>query len=101
MDIRRRDVEQFMGDFPYRDSGSWQVQLFLSFVDHLAPSLILFILFILFATLITKNIGKEEEEIFFQLQWYEDSLPYLKQMLRAQYLGVSLAIVICECSLNH
>ena len=78
MDIRRRDVEQFMGDFPYRDSGSWQVQLFLSFVDHLAPSL-----------------------IFFQLQWYEDSLPYLKQMLRAQYLGVSLAIVICECSLNH
>ena len=78
LDIRRRDVEQFMGDFPYRDSGSWQVQLFLSFVDHLAPSL-----------------------IFFQLQWYEDSLPYLKQMLRAQYLGVSLAIVICECSLNH
>ena len=78
MDIRRRDVEQFMGDFPYRDSGSWQVQLFLSFVDHLAPSL-----------------------IFFQLQWYEDSLPYLTHMLRAQYIGMSLATVKGECSLNR
>ena len=72
--------EQFMGDFPYRDSGSRQVQLFLSFIDHLAPSL-----------------------VFFHLQWYEDSLPYLKHMLQAQYLGMSLAIVIilCECSSNH
>ena len=70
--------EQFMGDFPYHDSGSRQVQLFLSFIDHLAPSL-----------------------IFFHLQWYEDSLTYLKHMLRAQYLCMSLARVIGECSLNH
>ena len=55
-----------------------EVQLFLSFIDHLAPSL-----------------------IFFHLQWYEDSLTYLKHMLRAQYLGMSLARVIGECSSNH
>ena len=39
--------------------------------------------------------------IFFHLQWYQDSLPYLKHKLRAQYIGMSLATVICECSLNH
>ena len=46
--------------------------------DHLAPSL-----------------------IFFHLQSYYDSLPYLKHMLRAQDIGMSLATVTCECSLNH
>ena len=53
------------------------VCMYVSFVDHLAPSL-----------------------IFFHLQWYEDSLTYLKHVLRAQYLVMSLATVICECSLN-
>ena len=45
--------------------------MYVSFVDHLAPSL-----------------------TFFHLQWYEDSLTYLKHMLRAQYLVMSLATVI-------
>ena len=51
--------------------------MYVSFVDHLAPFL-----------------------TFFHLQWYEDSRTYLKHMLRAQYLVMSLATVICECSLN-
>ena len=29
------------------------------------------------------------------------TLPYLIHMLRAQYIGMSLATVICECSLTH
>ena len=32
--------EQLMGDFPYRDSGSQQVQLFLSFVNFRATILL-------------------------------------------------------------
>ena len=32
--------EQFMGDFTYRDSGSRQVQLFLSFVNFRATILL-------------------------------------------------------------
>ena len=32
--------EQFMGDFTYRDSGSQQVQIFLSFVNFRATSLL-------------------------------------------------------------
>ena len=39
--------------------------------------------------------------IFFHLQWYYDSLPYLNHMLRARYIGMSLATVLSECSLNH
>ena len=75
--------EQFVGDFTYRDSGSRQVHAVIFKLrefssDHLAPSL-----------------------IFFHLQWYYDSLPYLNHMLRARYIGMSLATVLCECSLNH
>ena len=32
--------EQFMGDFTYRDSASRQVQLFISFVNFRATSLV-------------------------------------------------------------
>ena len=37
--------EQFMGDFTYRDSGSRQVQLFLSFVNFRASILFHFLYF--------------------------------------------------------
>ena len=37
--------EQFMGDFNYRDSGSRQVQLFLSFVNFRATILFFFLYF--------------------------------------------------------
>ena len=37
--------EQFMGDFTYRDSGSRQVQLFLSFVNFRATILLYFLYF--------------------------------------------------------
>ena len=73
--------EQFMDHFTYSDSASRQVQLFIKVrefsSDQPAPSL-----------------------IFFHLQWYfKDSLPYPKHMLRAHYISMSLATVICECSL--
>ena len=69
--------EQFMGDFGI--SASSVIFKLCEFSNgHLAPSL-----------------------IFFHLQWCQDSLPYLKPMLRAQYISMSLATVICECSLNQ
>ena len=37
--------EKFMGDFTYRDSGSRQVQLFLSFVNFRASILLHFLYF--------------------------------------------------------
>ena len=37
--------EKFMGDFTYRDSGSRQVQLFLSFVNFRASVLFRFLYF--------------------------------------------------------
>ena len=37
--------EKFMGDFTYRDSGSRQVQLFLSFVNFRASILFYFLYF--------------------------------------------------------
>ena len=46
--------------------------MYVSFVDHLAPSL-----------------------TFFHLQWYEDSLTYLKHMPRAQYLVISDFLLHC------
>ena len=70
--------EQFMDDFTYRDSASWQVQLCIGFVNFRATSL--FHLFIYFAT----NRG------------IKNSLPYPKHMLRAHYISMSLATVICS-----
>ena len=37
--------EQFMGDFTYRDSGPWQVQLFLSFMNFRATTLLYLLYF--------------------------------------------------------
>ena len=82
LDIRRRDVWKVHGWLHLSwfgisaSSVIFKLREFSS--DHLAPSL-----------------------IFFHLQWYYDSLPYLNHMLRARYIGMSLATVLCECSLNH
>ena len=40
LDVRRSDVWTVHGDFPYRDLGSRQVQLFLSFVNFRATILL-------------------------------------------------------------
>ena len=37
---------------------------------------------------------------FFHLQWYWHSLFYPKRVFRAHYVSMSLAKVICACSLN-
>ena len=73
--------EQFMGDFTFRDSASRQVQLFISSVnftsDHSAPYLLYF----------SVNSGIKTL--------------YPKHMLRAHCFSMSLATVICKCSLNQ
>ena len=74
--------EKFMGDFTYRDSESRQVQLFLSFLNFRASILLYFLYFSTYNGIKTPFLN-------------------LKHMLRAQYIGMSLATVICECSLNH
>ena len=43
--------EKFMGDFAHRDSGSWQVQLFLSFVNFRTSILLHFLSFPLIVVL--------------------------------------------------
>ena len=76
--------EQFMGDYTYRDSASRQVQLFISFVNFRATSLV-------------------SISYIFPLSYsgIKDFLPYPKHMLRAHYISMSLATVIWECSLNQ
>ena len=73
--------EQLMGDFTYHDLASWQVQLFISFVNFQATSLLHLLYFSTYSGIKT--------------------LPYPKHMLRAQYISMNLAAVICECSLNQ
>ena len=74
--------EQFMGDFTYRDWASRQVQLFISFVNFPATSLLRLLYFSTYSGI-------------------KNSLPYPKHMLRAHYISMSLATVIWECSLNQ
>ena len=57
--------EQFMGDYTYRDSASRQVQLYISFVNFRATSLVS-ISYILYSGI-------------------NNSLPYPKHMLQAHY----------------
>ena len=45
--------EKFMGDFTYRDSGSRQVQLFLSFVNFRASILLHFLYFSTYSSIKT------------------------------------------------
>ena len=45
--------EKFMGDFTYRDSGSRQVQLFLSFVNFRASILLRFLYFSTYSSIKT------------------------------------------------
>ena len=74
--------EQFMGDFTYRDWASRQVQLFISFVNFPATSLLRLLYFSTYSGI-------------------KNSLPYPKHMLQAHYISMSLATVIWECSLNQ
>ena len=74
--------EQLIGDFTYRDSGSRQVQLLLSFVNFRATILLHLLYFSTYSGI-------------------KNSLPYPKHMLRAHYISMSLATVIWECSLNQ
>ena len=64
--------EQFTGDFPYRDSGSRQVQCFVNF----QATILLHLLYTTYSGIKT---------LFLILN---------SHMLRAQYLGMSLATVI-------
>ena len=75
--------EQFMGDFTYRDSGSRQVQVFISFLNFRATSLLHLLYFSAYSGIV------------------KNSLPYPKYMLRAHYISMRLATVIWECSLNQ
>ena len=75
--------EQFMGDFTYRDSGSRQVQVFISFLNFRTTSLLHLLYFSAYSGIV------------------KNSLPYPKYMLRAHYISMRLATVIWECSLNQ
>ena len=74
--------EQFMGDYTHRDSASRQVQLFISFANFRATSLV-------------------SISYFSTYSGIKNSLPYPKHMLRAHYISMSIATVIWECSLNQ
>ena len=74
--------EQFMGDFTYRDSASRQVQLFISFVNFRATSLLRLLYFSTYSGI-------------------KNSPPYPKHMLQDHYISTSLVTVIWECSLNQ
>ena len=76
--------EQFMGDYTLRDSASRQVQLFISFVDFRATSLVS-VSYIFPPTVVLRTL-------FLILNIY---------MIRAHYISMSLATVIWECSLNQ
>ena len=73
---------QFMGDFTYRDSASPQVQLFMSFVNFRATSLLHLLYFSTYNGI-------------------KNSLPYPKHMLQVHYISMIPATVIWECSLNQ
>ena len=66
----------------YRDSASRQVQLFTSFVNFRATSLLHLLYFSTYSGI-------------------NNSLPYPNHMVRAHYINMSLATVIWECSLNQ
>ena len=74
--------EQFMGDFTYRDSASRQVQLFISFVNFRATSLLRLLYFSTYSGI-------------------KNSPPYPKHMLQDHYVSTSLVTVIWEFSLNQ
>ena len=67
--------EQFMGDYTHRDSASRQVQLFISFANFRATSLV-------------------SISYFSTYSGIKNSLPYPKHMLRAHYISISLATVM-------
>ena len=74
--------EQFMGDFTYRDSASRQVQLFISFVNFRATSLVSISYFSTYSSI-------------------KNSLPYPKHMLRTYYIGMSLATLFVSLFVNR
>ena len=67
--------EQFMGDFTYRDSASRQVQLFISFMNFRATSLLRLLYFSTYSGI-------------------KNSPPYPKHMLQDHYVSTSLVTVI-------
>ena len=67
--------EQFMSDFTYRDSASRQVQLFISFVNFRATSLV--------------------------YSGIRNSYPYPKHMLRTHYVSMSLAALFVSLFVNR
>ena len=71
-----------MGDYTYRDSASRQVQLFISFVNFRATSLVS-ISYVFPPTVVLRTLF------------------LILNMLRAHYISMSLATVIWECSLNQ
>ena len=74
--------EQLMGDYTYRDQASRQFQLFKSFVNFRATSLVS-ISYIFPPTVVLRTLF------------------LILNMLRAHYISMSLATVIWECSLNQ
>ena len=74
--------EQFMGDYTYRDSASRQVQLFISFVNFRATSLVS-ISYIFPPTVVLRTLF------------------LILNTLRAHYISISLATAIWECSLKQ
>ena len=74
--------EQFMGDFTYRDSASRQVQLFISFVNFRAASLVSISYFSTYSSI-------------------KNSLPYPKHMLRTYYISMSIATLFISLFVNR
>ena len=77
--------EQFMGDYTYRDSASWQVQLQAVYMlrECWSNQLSLHLLY------------------FPAYSGIKNSLSYPRHMLRAHYIIMSIATVRQECSLNQ
>ena len=73
--------EQFMGDFTNRAAGSRQVHLFLSFVNFRATILL--------------------HPLYFSTYSGIKTLFLILNISYEHNILVSLATVICECSLNH
>ena len=75
--------EQFLGDFTYRDSASRQVQLFISFVNFRATSLLSISYF------------------FSTYSSIKNSLPCPKRILRTHYISMSLSTLFVRLFVNR